>query len=106
MTSHQLARKLLELPDLPVTHLEWHAGTNQWQEIGDVAECPGSARDEEREKFGQPHIHLGEYPMSTRNTKPKTCRTCGGFGKVNIAYGHTPWWVPCKCSKPVRVLKG
>lgn len=58
MTSHQLAHELLKLPDLPVTQMEWCAGSDQWHEIADVSQLDGTRNDEEGEKFGQPHIHL------------------------------------------------
>lgn len=58
MTSYELARVLLSMPELPVTHLEWSAGSDQWTEVTSADRHDGTELDEEGEAFGQPHIRI------------------------------------------------
>ncbi len=58
MTSHDLANRLLDLPNLPVTRTQQVNGSDQWREVTLVQELDGEQQDDEGRQLNRPHIHI------------------------------------------------
>lgn len=71
MTAHELAKKLLEGPDLPVTIMHgYHAAEHGYAEVDEVDECLASLKKNDTYYYKVPHITLGCNAMNDPNSNP------------------------------------
>lgn len=58
MTAHELAKKLLEGPDLPVCYEGWSAGEYYDQQVGEIEDSSGAFVNNEYKELAGDHIKL------------------------------------------------